>query len=50
MVECNTIEAPNIYSNLNDQQQFRLYKNNEVKDYFVAVIKEIELIRKRLSN
>ena len=50
MVECNTIEAPNIYSNLNDQQQFRLYKNNEVKAYFVAVIKEIELIRKRLSN
>ena len=50
MIECNTIEAPNIYSNLNDQQQFRLYKNNEVKDCFVAVIKEIELIRKRLSK
>ena len=27
-------EAPNIYPNLNDQQQFRLNKINEVKDDF----------------
>ena len=31
--------SPNIYSNLNDQQQFRLNKMSEVRDYFVAEIK-----------
>ena len=36
MVECNFIEAPNIYLNLNDQQQFRLNRINEIKDYFIA--------------
>ena len=50
MVECNSIEAPNIYPNLNDQQQFRLNKINEIKDYFVAEIKERELMSKRLSK
>ena len=30
MVECNSIETPNIYPNLNDQQQFRLDKINEM--------------------
>ena len=40
MVECNPIEAPNIYPN--DQQQFRLNKSNEIKDYFVAEIKKKE--------
>ena len=31
--------SPNIYPNLNDQQQFRLNKMSEVRDYFVAEIK-----------
>ena len=31
-----------------DQQQFRLNKINEIKDYFTAEIKERELINKRL--
>ena len=35
---------------LNDQQQFRLNKINEIKDYFVAKIKEREPMNKRLSN
>ena len=35
---------------LNDQQQFRLNKTNEIKDYFVAEIKERELMSKRLSK
>ena len=35
---------------LNDQQQFRLNKINEVKDYFVAEIKGRELMSKRLSK
>ena len=33
---------------LNDQQQFILNKINEIQDYFVAEIKEIELMSKRL--
>ena len=43
-------EAPNIYPNLNDQQQFRLKKIIEVKDYFIAEIRERELISIRLSK
>ena len=35
---------------LNDQQQFRLNKINEIKDYFIAKIKEKELMSKRLSK
>ena len=35
---------------LNDQQQFRLNRINEIKDYFAAEIKEIELMRKRLTK
>ena len=53
MTECSSYETHNIYPNLhaiplNDQQQFRLNKVNEIKDYFVAEIKERELMRKRL--
>ena len=40
MAEYNSIGKPNIYPNLNDQQQFRLSKINEIKDYFAAEIKE----------
>ena len=65
MVECNSIEQnpverSNIYPNLNaiplneislsDQQHFRLNKINEIKDYFVAEIKEEELMSKRFSK
>ena len=60
MVECNSIERnsverSNIYPNLNatplsDQQHFRLNEINEVKDYFVAEIKQRELMIKRLSK
>ena len=50
MVEHNFIQTPNVYSGLNDQQQFRLNKINEIKDYFVAEIKERELISKMLSE
>ena len=54
MVECDSHETPNVYPNLsvplNDQQQFRLKKINEIKDYFVAEIKERELMSKRLSK
>ena len=40
MVECNSHKRHNIYPNLNGQQQFRLNKINEIKDYFVAEIKK----------
>ena len=50
MVEYNSVETPNMYLNLNDQQQFRLNKINEIKDYFVPEIKERELMSKRLSK
>ena len=43
-------EVSNMYPNLNDQQQFRLNKINKVKDYFVAEIRERELMSKRLSK
>ena len=50
MVECNSIETPNIYPNLNDQQQFRLNKLNEVRDYLIAEVRERELMSKKLSK
>ena len=49
MAECNIY--PNLSAvSLNDQQQFRLNKINEIKDYFVAEIEERELIGKRISK
>ena len=59
MDKCNSIkhdfhETPNMYPNLNanisNDQQFRLNKINEVKDYFIAEIKERELMSKNLSK
>ena len=43
--ECNSVAE----SNLNNQQ-FRLNKINETKDYFIAEIKERELMSKILSK
>ena len=47
-------ETPNMYPNLNvllnDQEHFRLNKINEIKDYFVAEIKETELMTQRLGK
>ena len=52
-------ETPNMYPNLSAvqlnvplyyQQQFRLNKVNEFKDYFLAEINERELMSKRLSK
>ena len=54
--ECNSIkndfhETPNIYlslsANISNEQQFRINKINEIKDYFLAEIREIELISKK---
>ena len=60
MIEWNSHETHNIQLNLNatplsstplnDQQQFVLNKNNEIKYYFVTEIKERESMSKRLSD
>ena len=59
MPECNSIEhdfheAPNMYlnliANISNDQQFRLSKINEIKYYFIAKIKERELMSKNLSK
>ena len=41
----NSVETSNL-----DNQQFRLNKINEIKDYFIAEIKERELMSQRLSK
>ena len=48
MDECNSIkhdfhETPSIYQNISNDQQFRVSKINEIKDYFIAEIREREL-------
>ena len=62
--ECNSIkhsfhEIPNMYRNLNaislsanisNDQQFRLIKINEIKDYFIAEIREKKLMNKNLRS
>ena len=46
----NFNKTQNIYPNLNatpsNEQQFRLNKINEIKDYFLGEIRERELIKK----
>ena len=43
-------EAPNMNPNLNGEPNFRLSKINEVKGYFIAKIREKELMSKRLKK
>ena len=55
MVESTSIEhnfhkTPNRYPNISNDQQFRLNKINEIKDYFIAEIRERELMSKNLSK
>ena len=58
-IEHNFCETPNMYPNLNaiplsanisNDRQFRLNKINEIKDYFIAEIRERELMSKNLSK
>ena len=50
LTECNFTECNSMKkSNLNNQQ-FRLNEINEIKDYFIAEIKERELMNKSLSK
>ena len=54
MAECSSYETnkvyPNLSPNLSDDQQFRLKKISEIRNYFVAENKERELMSKRLSK
>ena len=59
MVGCNSIKHdfhetpsmyPNLSANISNDQQFRLNKINEIKDYFIAEIRERELMSKNLSK
>ena len=53
MVECNSVDSIGCnsieISNLNNQQ-FRLNKINETKDYFIPEIKERKLMSNKLSK
>ena len=46
----NVSMYPNLSLNLSDDQQFRLNKINQIRDYFVVEIKERESMSKRLSK
>ena len=57
--ECNSVKHdfhktpnmhPNLNANISNAQQFRLNKINEIKNYFIAEVRERELISKNLSN
>ena len=54
MAEHGFRETPNMYpnlkANLSNDQKFRLKRISEIKDYFIAEIKERELMSKRLSK
>ena len=54
MAEFNSHEKPNMYPNLSaipsSEQQFRLNKIIEIKNYFIAEIEERELMSKRISK
>ena len=51
MDECNShCMYPNLSANISNDQKFRLHKINEIKDYFIAKIRERELMSKNLSK
>ena len=51
MIEINNTNMyPNLSPNLSDDQQSRLSKISKIRDYFVAEIKERELMGKRFSK
>ena len=41
---------PNLTANISNEQQFRLNKINEIRDYFLARTRERELISKNISK
>ena len=49
-IACNSIEDNSIEISNLDNQQFRLNKISEIKNYFIAEIKERELMSKSFSK
>ena len=47
-IDCNSVECNE--ATLLKNQQFRLNKINEIENYFIAEIKERELMSKRLTK
>ena len=50
MTEFNSHETHNIHPDLNYQEQFRLNKIKEIKDYFIAEIKKRELAKSFINT
>ena len=51
MGECKShCMYPNLSANISNDQQFRINKINKIKDYFIAEIRERELMGKNLSK
>ena len=51
MADCNSHNMyPNVSKNISNEQEFRLNKINEIKDYFIPEIRERELMSKKLSK
>ena len=51
MDDCNShCIYPNLNANISNDKQFRLNKIDEIKDYFIAEIKERKLMSKNLSK
>ena len=49
MAECNTHNMyPNLSTTPSNDQQFRLNKINEIKDYLIAEIRDRELLSKNI--
>ena len=46
----NFHRTPNMYPNISNHQQFGLNKINEIKDHFIAEIRERELMSKNHSK
>ena len=49
-IACNSIEDNSIEISNLDNQQFRLNKISEIKNYFIAEIEERELMSKSFSK
>ena len=45
-----SLNATPLNANISNEQQIRLNKINEIKDYFLAEIRERELISKNISK
>ena len=45
-IEHNFLKTPKMHPDISNDQQFRLNRINEIKDYFITEIRERELMSK----